>query len=143
MNIPTEEIKELKNECERLYLLTKKWNTNGTPYITELNESKSQNGIKYIQEVDKMQRPYLYYHCQIGFWMCEVRKTKKDYAVLTNYECDVKRMREETTESKSQWGKYAKYKYESDFSNTIDNYKIAIILLLEKIRAMRDNEFQW
>lgn len=143
VKIETELAKELKNEIERLYLLTKKINTNGNPHVTEINESKSQNGIKFIQEVDKMERPFLYYHCQIGFWMIEVRKSRKDYAIITNFECNEKRFREETTVKINKWGRYTKYEYKNTFDYTIDNYKIAIILLLEKLRSLRDNEFQW
>lgn len=136
---------ELKNEIERLYFLTKKINTNGTPQISAINESESQNGIKYIQEVDRYERPYMYYHIQIGKYAAEIRKTKKGYAVVTHdFTPKKEQLKENTTERKQIYSNQIKHYYENeDFEETIENFKTATRNLIEYLEAKKDNLLIW
>lgn len=143
IQIKTDFAIEMKNEIERLYLLTREINTNGAQTITTINEPKSANGIKYIQEVDKYERPYLYYHCQLGIYNTEMRKGRKDYYVRTNFECKIEKMREDTTLTKRKWGNKIRFEYYNDYEYTLDNYTRTIIDLLEMKRAIKENLLIW
>ena len=77
---------ELKTAIENVYMLSKKINLSGKQSETCLNNPQSQNAIKFIQEEDEKERPYLYYHYQNGFFTSEIQKIRKGYTVKTNYD---------------------------------------------------------
>ncbi len=143
MTIETKLIKEFKNEIERLYLLSKTINTNGTKYESMIEEPKSQNARTYANEVEKYDKPYLYYHHQDGFYYAEIRKIRnKTYELKTNFECNIKEMEENTFEQKKIYGNNIEFRYKNDeYEKTIKNFRIAIENLQKRIKAMENNEF--
>ena len=142
MKISEEQAKEIKQSAENIYRLTKLILTetkNDTTYVTI---PKGQEAIRYVQEVDRLERPQIYFHFQAGEYYAEIRRGKKEYYVRSNIKPKEHEMKEDTLIAIKRMGVYTIYEIKNEeFSETRENYLETVREILDKLRAIKDNEF--
>lgn len=150
MNINNNLLKELKNEIEILNHLGKKIKLGGNSQIeTEYIWGNSEESKRYIIEIDRYEKPYLYYHFQYLKNHCEIRyiKIKKMFEVhcigFTPNEEDIKKEYECIIIHKNYGGNTHNIYKQENFEIATDIYKSCIIDLMEYLTAKKLNLLIW
>lgn len=135
-----EQEKELKNQIENLYFLIKKL-TEKPKEIKVLNIPESPIAQKYIQEVDKQEKPQLYWHMQDQKHGIEIRKGKGNYYVkCIGWKPRSEKLLEESNiVNKVEMGTTTTYIYMETLEETIENYRRSIDEYYTIIHGIKEN----
>lgn len=143
-----EMLHELKNSINNSKMLIEKI-TEKPEAIEVINIPETQKAIKYVIEVDKLERPQTYYHAQIGRYAVEVRKTRnKKFTVkcygFTPEEREFEEHKENTTKRIEKRGNGITNYYDNEnFEEILEIFEKALKSLIKYKEINKDNLLMW